>query len=41
MKKTGTFGSKEKRDSMKLNGEDMNEISAPFISDVKENKKVA
>ena len=39
MKKTGTFFNKEKKESIKLNVQDINELSAPFISDASDAKK--
>ena len=37
MKKTATFFSREKKESIKLNVQDINESSAPFISDISDN----
>jgi hypothetical protein len=39
MKKTATFFAKDKKESMKLNVHDINELSAPFISQVSDNNK--
>ena len=39
MKKTATFFSKEKKESIKLSVHDIYELSAPFISDASDNNK--